>query len=550
MTDIAIDLAARRGPRHRRRPHAPWRSTPAAIEVLGADAAAFIGQPVGEAFDVRSGGGRAGPARRPARRPRARSTSMFRRPDGTDVPVTATIRVGGRAPPCSRCGPSGERSGIAIISTVTHELRSPLTSVKGYTSLMLSRWDRLKDEQKRTMLEQVHHDADRVTRLVTELLDISRLETGRLVLRRQLVDLPGPGRVGGREGRPWASPSSTAPSAFAAELPRGLRRPRQGGAGPHQPGRERRQVRQPEGHAGHAARSTARRWPSRCATRRGDPGRGPARVFTVLPARPRPAHRHRARAVDQPGPGRGPRRAAHRRLRRRARAARSASPCPSDAFERELAATRNRLATPPPEQGASLRNARRHRRHRGRRGAADRGGGHPRRPARARERAARQEVGAVVVQGEARRARPRRAPRGRRRRSTRRATRSRPRSPAGAAELEAVARREQLAGRAARPHRGAARPRRRPPPPRHPGHGDASRTCSSAWASPSPRAPRSRPTGTTSARSTSRPTTRPATCTTRSTSTWASPARRVLRTHTSPVQVRVMTSAGRRRSTW
>jgi hypothetical protein len=55
---------------------------------------------------------------------------------------------------------------------------------------MLSRWDRLKDEQKLTMLEQVHHDADRVTRLVTELLDISRLETGRLVLRRQMVDLP------------------------------------------------------------------------------------------------------------------------------------------------------------------------------------------------------------------------------------------------------------------------------------------------------------------------------------------------------------------------
>jgi signal transduction histidine kinase len=40
------------------------------------------------------------------------------------------------------------------------------------------------------MLEQVNHDADRVVRLITELLDISRLETGRLVLRRQLVDLP------------------------------------------------------------------------------------------------------------------------------------------------------------------------------------------------------------------------------------------------------------------------------------------------------------------------------------------------------------------------
>ena len=80
-------------------------------------------------------------------------------------------------------------TGIEVVSTVSHELRSPLTSVKGYTSLLLNRWERLGEAQKRMMLEQVHHDADRVTRLVTELLDISRLETGRLVLRRQMIAL-------------------------------------------------------------------------------------------------------------------------------------------------------------------------------------------------------------------------------------------------------------------------------------------------------------------------------------------------------------------------
>jgi hypothetical protein len=80
-------------------------------------------------------------------------------------------------------------TGIEIVSTVSHELRSPLTSVKGYTSLLMNRWDRLGDDQKRMMLAQVNHDADRVTRLITELLDISRLETGRLVLRRQMIDL-------------------------------------------------------------------------------------------------------------------------------------------------------------------------------------------------------------------------------------------------------------------------------------------------------------------------------------------------------------------------
>jgi signal transduction histidine kinase len=80
-------------------------------------------------------------------------------------------------------------SGIEIVSTVSHELRSPLTSVKGYTSLLLTRWERISDEQKKEMLEQVKHDADRVHRLITELLDISRLETDRLVLRRQMIDL-------------------------------------------------------------------------------------------------------------------------------------------------------------------------------------------------------------------------------------------------------------------------------------------------------------------------------------------------------------------------
>ncbi|MGI9021938.1 MAG: ATP-binding protein [Acidimicrobiales bacterium] len=85
---------------------------------------------------------------------------------------------------------SGPAQGMEVISTVSHELRAPLTSVRGYTSLLLNRWDRLGDDQKKSMLEQVNHDAGRVTRLVTELLDISRLESGRLHLRRQLVDVP------------------------------------------------------------------------------------------------------------------------------------------------------------------------------------------------------------------------------------------------------------------------------------------------------------------------------------------------------------------------
>jgi len=83
-----------------------------------------------------------------------------------------------------------ERDRADLVSTVAHELRSPLTSVKGFTATLLAKWHRFNDDQKRVMLETVNADADRVTRLITELLDVSRIESGRLEMRRQVVDLP------------------------------------------------------------------------------------------------------------------------------------------------------------------------------------------------------------------------------------------------------------------------------------------------------------------------------------------------------------------------
>ncbi|MEW1831867.1 ATP-binding protein [Streptomyces sp. NPDC088196] len=100
-----------------------------------------------------------------------------------------------------------ERSHAELIATVAHELRSPLTSVKGFTATLLAKWERFTDDQKRLMLETVDADANRVTRLIAELLDISRIDSGRLELRRQPVDM---GAAVGRHIQAYVAAGQTA----------------------------------------------------------------------------------------------------------------------------------------------------------------------------------------------------------------------------------------------------------------------------------------------------------------------------------------------------
>ncbi len=117
-------------------------------------------------------------------------------PGGRDVLVTARFVRDGRAVRRVVVGlrdtsarTRAERRHADLIATVAHELRSPLTSVKGFTATLLAKWERFTDDQRKLMLETVDADADRVTRLIAELLDIARIDSGRLQLARYAVDV-------------------------------------------------------------------------------------------------------------------------------------------------------------------------------------------------------------------------------------------------------------------------------------------------------------------------------------------------------------------------
>ncbi|SRR6266496_3204230 len=82
-----------------------------------------------------------------------------------------------------------ERRKDEFISMTSHELKTPVTSLKGFTNVLQRRLIKLADEQGLHYLTRIDAQLNKLTKLISDLLDVSRMQTGKLAFQIESFDL-------------------------------------------------------------------------------------------------------------------------------------------------------------------------------------------------------------------------------------------------------------------------------------------------------------------------------------------------------------------------
>jgi signal transduction histidine kinase len=77
----------------------------------------------------------------------------------------------------------------ALVATAAHDIRSPLTAIKGFGYALGKRWVDMTDDQRELMLKGIVHDADRMDTIVRQLVDAARVISGRFEAYVELADV-------------------------------------------------------------------------------------------------------------------------------------------------------------------------------------------------------------------------------------------------------------------------------------------------------------------------------------------------------------------------
>ena len=76
-----------------------------------------------------------------------------------------------------------------LVSIVSHELRTPLTSIKSFAEILRDEGDKLDSDSKRHFLNIIDDESERLSRLISDLLDLQKIQSGKMTWRTELVDL-------------------------------------------------------------------------------------------------------------------------------------------------------------------------------------------------------------------------------------------------------------------------------------------------------------------------------------------------------------------------
>ena len=149
---------------------------------------------------------------------------------------------------------AGNRTRTALLAAVSHDLRTPLAGIRSAAETLRAHADDLDPADRDALLDAVVQSTARLTTMVSDLLDMSRLQTGAVqpalveVPLDEVVDArPAASTAGAGEGRPPCPPLGASPGLLERVLANLL-------ANALRHSDVRRGHRQPSGHAGHPAR--------------------------------------------------------------------------------------------------------------------------------------------------------------------------------------------------------------------------------------------------------------------------------------------------------
>jgi two-component system, OmpR family, sensor histidine kinase KdpD len=107
--------------------------------------------------------------------------------DQTTVAIERTLLAGEAAK--AEASAESERLRSALLSSISHDLRTPLASILGAVTSLRSLGGKMPEEARADLLSAIEEETSRMSRFVTNLLDMTRLESASLDIKREWVDL-------------------------------------------------------------------------------------------------------------------------------------------------------------------------------------------------------------------------------------------------------------------------------------------------------------------------------------------------------------------------